>query len=108
MDRNYHHVTVRFGWQLSKSSLEDQSRNHEQDFDAFAKFVECELQHRAVVDTRTIYGAGSSMREVKFSASIPLSLEEWSKAIASAAKACCIDLRSKHVVVRISGFSVHG
>jgi hypothetical protein len=90
MDQNYRHVTVRVGWQLSKSSLEDQSRNHERDLDAFAKFVESELHHRAVVDVRTIYGAGSSMREVKFSASIPLSLEEWSNAIASAAKACCI------------------
>jgi hypothetical protein len=90
MDQNYRHVTVRVGWQLSKSSLEDQSRNHERDLDAFAKFVESELHHRAVVDIRTIYGAGSSMREVKFSASIPLILEEWSNAIASAAKACCI------------------
>ena len=90
MDQNYRHVTVRVGWQLSKSSLENQSRNHEQDLDAFGKFVECELHHRAVVDARAIYGAGSSMREVKFSANIPLSLEEWSKAIASAAKACRI------------------
>ena len=74
MAQKHLHVTARVGWQLSKSSLVDESRNHEQDFDAFAKFVALELQSRAVVYARTVCGVGSSMREVKFSASAPLTV----------------------------------
>jgi len=75
MDQNFRQVTVWVGWQISRSAFEDEGAAHEQDFDEFAKFVVRSLQHRAAVEPRTIYSAGRSMRQVKFSASTPLTVE---------------------------------
>jgi hypothetical protein len=88
MDQTHRQVTVQIGWRPGTSSLDDQVRDNQLDFDEFAKFVVRALQHHAVVETRTIYGIGNSMREVKFSASAALSLEEWTNAIQAAVKSC--------------------
>ena len=90
MERKYRHLTVWVGWQPSENSVEDQGRNDEHGFDEFARFVIHALQHRAAVDARTIYSAGRSIRQVKFSASTPLTVEDWSDAIRPAVKACCV------------------
>src|SRR3984957_12750460 len=90
MDWEYRHLTVWVGSQPSESSVEDQGRNDEHGFDKFAQFVMHALQHYAAVEVRTIYSAGRSIRQVKFSASTPLTVEEWSYAMRPAVKACCV------------------
>jgi hypothetical protein len=88
--QKYHHLTLHLGWRLSKNSLEGRRRNYEQDYDDFAEFVIRELRHSAAVGARRTYSVGSSMREVRFSASASLTIEEWSQAINAAVKACFV------------------
>jgi hypothetical protein len=88
MDGSYKHVSLRVYWELSKSTLVDQGRNHELDFDDFAESVIRNLQVDGGVGASTTGGTRGEYRDISFSSARPISQEDWVKAITDAVRTC--------------------
>jgi hypothetical protein len=90
MDGSYKHVELRVYWELGKSTLVDQRRDHEQDFEDFANAVIRNLRTQGSVGASTTAGARDEYRDISFSAARPISQEDWVKAITDAVRTCCV------------------
>ena len=90
MDGSYKNVALRVYWELGKSTLVDQGRDHERDFDDFAESVIRDLSIDGSVGTSTTGGVRDVYRDVSFSSGRPISQEDWVKAITDAVRACCL------------------
>ena len=88
MDGSYKYVELRLYWELGKSTLIDQGRDHEQDFEDFANTVIRNLRVQGSVGASTTAGERGTYRDISFSAARPISQGDWAKAITDAVRAC--------------------
>jgi phenylalanyl-tRNA synthetase beta subunit len=88
MDGSYKHVSLRVYWELGKSTLVDQGRDHEQDFRDFAETVVSNLRSQVSVGTTTTASVPGESRDISFSAARPVAQADWVKAITDAARSC--------------------
>lgn len=83
----YRIVELSAHWELKKSTLEDQYRDHERDLTEFAKQVCC---CDGAVTSEVVHRGPGAMHAIRFRSTDGLHADAWKMAVAQAARDHCV------------------